>query len=143
MKNVFLFIGVLVGIFWQQVYFALNIDPVDYLWGFDSNSAKEKVVASTKPVSTTPSKPNIPVRRSEPPPKPIVVLYATSWCPYCKKAREYFKANNVQYLEYDIEKDEQAKRMYDLVGGSGVPVILVNGKKIQGFNRAKFEALYR
>ena len=33
--------------------------------------------------------------------------------------------------------------MYDLVGGQGVPLILVNRTKIQGFNQAKFEAIYK
>jgi len=33
--------------------------------------------------------------------------------------------------------------MYDLIGGTGVPVIQVNGQKIQGFDRPGFNALYR
>ncbi|WP_198147347.1 glutaredoxin family protein [Gilvimarinus polysaccharolyticus] len=32
-----------------------------------------------------------------------VVMYA-SWCGYCKKARRYFRANNIPFTEYDIEK---------------------------------------
>lgn len=34
-----------------------------------------------------------------------VILYETSWCPYCKKARELLKEMGVSLIEYDIEKD--------------------------------------
>ena len=35
-----------------------------------------------------------------------VTMYATSWCGYCKKARTYFRQNGINFIEYDIEKDE-------------------------------------
>jgi hypothetical protein len=34
-----------------------------------------------------------------------VILYQTSWCPYCTKAREFLKSTGVSLVEYDIEKD--------------------------------------
>lgn len=74
---------------------------------------------------------------------PRVTMYATSWCGYCKKARRYFNKRGISYLEYDIEKDEVAKRMYDLLGGKGVPVILVGKKRMNGFSVAGFERIYR
>jgi glutaredoxin len=72
-----------------------------------------------------------------------VTMYSTSWCGYCAKARDYFKKNNIHYVEYDIEKNDKAKRMYDLLGGSGVPVILVDKKRINGFSVTSFERIYR
>lgn len=72
-----------------------------------------------------------------------VTMYATSWCGYCRKARHYFQQNGISYIEYDIEKDERAKRMYDLLGGKGVPVILVGKKRMNGFSAAGFERIYR
>lgn len=70
-------------------------------------------------------------------------MYATSWCGYCKKARSYFKEKGISYIEYDIEKNERAKRMYDLLGGKGVPVILVGKKRLNGFSVAGFEDIYK
>ena len=29
-----------------------------------------------------------------------VVMYATSWCGYCRKARNYFKKNAIPFTEY-------------------------------------------
>lgn len=71
-----------------------------------------------------------------------VIMYATSWCGYCKKARKYFAENNIAYTEYDIEKDAQAKRKYDAFSGKGVPVIFVGQKRMNGFNISDFNELY-
>ena len=71
-----------------------------------------------------------------------VVMYATSWCPYCRKARTYFRENRIDYVEYDIEKDRSAKRRYDAMGGRGVPVILVGTKRLNGFDVSAFKSIY-
>ncbi|MEE9448118.1 MAG: glutaredoxin domain-containing protein [Arenicellales bacterium] len=71
-----------------------------------------------------------------------VVMYSTSWCGYCKQARRHFQANNIDYIEFDIEKNRKAKRAYDKLGGRGVPVILVGNQRMNGFNKASFDRLY-
>jgi len=71
-----------------------------------------------------------------------VVMYATSWCGYCKKARKYFRKNNIPYIEYDIERDAKAERRYKKLGGHGVPLILYAGKRMSGFNQDQFRRLY-
>lgn len=63
-----------------------------------------------------------------------VILYATAWCGYCKKARALLKKHNIPYFEYDIEKSSEGRAQYDRLGGKGVPVILINGKVIKGYN---------
>lgn len=72
-----------------------------------------------------------------------VVMYSTSWCGYCKKAKQYFKQNGIEYTEYDIEKDARAKRQYDKMQAKGVPVILVGKKRMNGFSEVGFERIYR
>ncbi len=39
-------------------------------------------------------------------------MYSTVWCGFCKKAREYFVANRIPFVEYDVDKDIQAMRRY-------------------------------
>ncbi|MBN1473031.1 MAG: glutaredoxin family protein, partial [Syntrophaceae bacterium] len=39
---------------------------------------------------------------------PEVILYTTSWCPYCTKARNFFLSRNIPFTEYDVEKDREA-----------------------------------
>ena len=72
----------------------------------------------------------------------MVELYATSWCGYCKKAKQYFTENKIKYTEYDIEESLSAKMNYDKLGVSGVPVILYKGKQMSGFSVSGFRRLY-
>lgn len=63
-----------------------------------------------------------------------VVLYATSWCPYCEKTRSLLLQQHVPYKEYDIETSEEGKTQYLRLAGNGVPVLLVAGEVIRGYN---------
>jgi glutaredoxin len=76
---------------------------------------------------------------SEAPPAPrktvSVELYTVSWCPWCRKAREFFRAQGVPFADYDIEKDAAAAaRRVDLDPRKGVPFAVVNGVKIRGYS---------
>ena len=69
-----------------------------------------------------------------------VKIYTTPYCHYCKMAKEYFKANNIQYEEYDVMKDRaKADEMIKKSGQMGVPVIEIDGKIIIGFNREEIK----
>jgi glutaredoxin len=67
--------------------------------------------------------------------QPEVVLYATSWCGYCKAAREFFAANGIEYTELDIERSSAAQQGHRELGGGGVPLIVVGDTVIHGFNQ--------
>lgn len=71
-----------------------------------------------------------------------VIMYSTSWCTYCKKARNYFEKNRVRYVEYDIEESSRAKEEFDELGGKGVPLIVVGRTKMSGFSEAGFREIY-
>jgi glutaredoxin len=66
-----------------------------------------------------------------------VILYATEWCGYCKKARELLAKHNISYYEYDIEKSSEGRVQYDRLGGKGVPMLLIDGEVIKGYNPLK------
>jgi glutaredoxin len=76
-------------------------------------------------------------------PKSRVVMLSASWCGTCKKAKQYFRRNGIQFQEYDIEKSSRGKRLYEQLGATGVPVILVGKKRMNGFSEARFERLIR
>lgn len=63
-----------------------------------------------------------------------VILYATSWCGYCKKTRELLNENNIEYHEYDVEKSPEGREQYDRLGVKGVPVLLINGEVVGGYD---------
>jgi glutaredoxin len=70
-----------------------------------------------------------------------VVMYSTSWCPHCKRARAYFARNGVAYQNIDVEKSEAGKRDFAALGGGGVPLILVGGKAMRGFDSTRMDQL--
>jgi glutaredoxin len=65
-------------------------------------------------------------------------MYITSWCGYCRKAREYLQSLRVNLVEYDVEKDpSKGKEMLSKSGGSkGVPLIDVEGIIIRGYSQS-------
>lgn len=83
------------------------------------------------------------------PPEPITVpagfqavLYATEWCGYCARTRKFFEENNIPFREYDIEKSTEGQAQYEKLGGNGVPVVLIAGEVIHGYDeQALREAL--
>ena len=64
--------------------------------------------------------------------KPIE-LYTTAGCPYSEAAREDLEWRGVEFVEYDVEKDPEAReRMLGITGGNRtVPVIVEEGKPAQ------------
>ena len=72
-----------------------------------------------------------------------VVMYSSSWCGYCRKARDYFNSHNVAFSEYDIETSEKGQQDYEQLGARGVPVILVGEQRLNGFTPAAFESIYK
>ncbi|MEI4523648.1 MULTISPECIES: glutaredoxin family protein [Pseudomonas] len=63
-----------------------------------------------------------------------VVLYATDWCGYCKQTKRFLDSKGIPFKEYDIEKDADARKAYEALGGRGIPLIDVNGTLIRGFD---------
>ena len=72
-----------------------------------------------------------------------VTMYSTDWCPYCRKARDYFARNGVRYAELDIEKSPAAKAEYDRLGGRGVPLILVGSQRMSGFGEERLAQMLK
>jgi glutaredoxin-like YruB-family protein len=73
--------------------------------------------------------------------QPEVVMYSTSWCGYCRAARNFFQANGIQYVELDIEKSREANSTHKKLGGRGVPLITVGDDVVNGYNQARLQQL--
>ena len=69
-----------------------------------------------------------------------VILYGTAWCSACRSAAAYLTKKGIPFINKDIEKDQAAaselmrKTQAAGISSSGVPVIDVRGKLIQGFD---------
>ena len=71
-----------------------------------------------------------------------IKVYSTPTCPYCKMAKDYLSSKNVSYQNIDVSLDkEAAEEMVKVSGQMGVPVIVINGKAMVGFDKSRIDAL--
>lgn len=69
-----------------------------------------------------------------------VTVYSTPTCPFCIRAKQFLKENNIQYIDIDVASDQvKAQEMVDRSGQMGVPVIDVEGTVIVGFDKDKIK----
>lgn len=67
-------------------------------------------------------------------------VYSAEWCPWCHKAIDFLRENNVEVEVRDVGKNpEFAKEVQDKTGQSGIPVIVVGEVVIIGFNQPKIK----
>jgi len=71
-----------------------------------------------------------------------VVIYSTEWCGSCKKAKRYFRKNKIPFQEYDVENTEKGRRDFAALNGTGIPIIFIGSKRMNGFTASRFEAIY-
>ena len=86
---------------------------------------------------------------TEPPPAELpaggIILYCTSWCPACRRARRFLEERGVAYTEIDINKAPEARdRLRELTGGTlTTPTFDIDGEIIVDFRRDQIEQLER
>ncbi|MEI6553247.1 MAG: glutaredoxin domain-containing protein [bacterium] len=65
-----------------------------------------------------------------------IMIYSTPSCAFCVMAKEFFKANNVPFEEFNVAADlEKRKEMMQKTGQMGVPVIDIDGSIVIGFDK--------
>ena len=70
--------------------------------------------------------------------KPII--FTTSTCSWCRRAKRYFKERKIPFKEVNIERDPDAARdVVHKTGQKGVPVIKIGSSWIVGFDRDRIE----
>lgn len=71
-----------------------------------------------------------------------VRIYTTPTCGYCRQAKDFLSQRGVKFTEYDVSRDRAAAdEMVRLTGHTGVPVIVVDGQVVVGFDRRQLEHL--
>jgi glutaredoxin len=56
----------------------------------------------------------------------VVEIYSTPTCHFCHMAKDWFKANNVKFVDHDVHADlERRKEVVEMTGQMGVPVIKI------------------
>ena len=69
-----------------------------------------------------------------------VKIYSTPTCPFCKRAKEFFKKHNVEYEDVNVAENEKSRdEMVEKSGQMGVPVIEIGDKIIVGFDEQELK----
>ena len=73
-----------------------------------------------------------------------VKVFSTSTCPYCKMAKTYLDEKGVAYEDIDVGQDAAGRdEMIKKSGQMGVPVIVVDGELVIGFDKERLEGLLK
>ena len=71
-----------------------------------------------------------------------VVIYTSPTCGYCHQVKEYLAHKGVKYVERNVSVDRAAAdEMVEMTGQMGVPVVVIDGQAIVGFNRPRLDQL--
>lgn len=72
----------------------------------------------------------------------MLKVYSIEECTWCAKVKRYLQQKNVEYLEINVEENEQAlTEMLRISGQQTVPVLEKNGKVVVGFDKNKIDEL--
>ena len=67
-----------------------------------------------------------------------IKVYSTPTCPYCIRAKQFLKDNNIEFEDIDVSADKAAgQKMIEKSGQMGVPVLEIDGEVIVGFDKGK------
>ena len=71
-----------------------------------------------------------------------VELFTTPTCPACQQAKKFLDEQGVDYVEYDVAEDEEARnRMVEETGQMVVPITKIDEEYVVGFDRDEMERL--
>jgi glutaredoxin-like YruB-family protein len=73
-----------------------------------------------------------------------ITIYTTPTCPWCHKAKAWFRDKKIRYKEIDVTSDRSgAEEMVRISGQTGVPVIVVGSEVIVGFRESRLNEIFK
>lgn len=70
-----------------------------------------------------------------------VEIYTSDTCGKCVQAKDYLKKNKIDYKEYNISKDSEARKELIGMGYMSVPLLIINGEHVLGFDLKRMSDL--
>ena len=69
------------------------------------------------------------------------IVYTTPTCPYCRYVKDFLNRESISFQEKNVAIDRQAAtEMVNCTGQQGVPVTVIAGEAIVGFNQPALKA---
>ena len=70
-----------------------------------------------------------------------VIVYSSNTCPYCTLAKNYLEEKGVAFVEKNVQTDKDARAELMAMGHMGVPVLVIDGEQIVGFDKDRLETI--
>ena len=70
-----------------------------------------------------------------------VVVFTSNTCPHCVTAKNYLSENNIEYTEKNVQTDKDARKELMKMGHMGVPVLVIDGEEVVGFDKERIDIL--
>jgi glutaredoxin-like YruB-family protein len=71
-----------------------------------------------------------------------VTVYTSPTCPYCNMVKEFLSRSGIAFKERDISRNPSyAQELVRNTGQMGVPVTIIDGQTVVGFDRSRLEQL--
>ncbi len=70
-----------------------------------------------------------------------IVIYSTDTCPHCQSAKSYLVRKGFDFQEKNVQTDKEARQELISKGYRGVPVLVIDGTDIVGFDKEKINQL--
>lgn len=65
---------------------------------------------------------------------PRVRVFTTRQCPHCRQAKQWLQQQGVRFEEWNVETQPRARKLFQQLGGRGVPLITVGDNSLNGFD---------
>ena len=67
-----------------------------------------------------------------------VLVYAASWCPDCRAAKQFLDSHGISYTEIDVDADPAASaEVVRRVGKRAIPQLVIDGEWFQPYKPGK------
>ncbi len=77
-----------------------------------------------------------------------VFMYTLSTCPWCRKARQFFKTNNIpfDYVDYDLQNEDEQEKILEEISkispnARSFPLVLIGDQAIVGYNPERYSEI--
>ncbi len=71
-----------------------------------------------------------------------ITVYTSPTCTYCHQVKRFLSERGIDFIERDVSMDRSAaQEMMEISHQMGVPVTVVDGQVVVGFNRQQLEQL--
>lgn len=128
-----------------SVRFARSLEDVPAAWRERAGQVEIDASAYTKPktrAATRGSRDATPQTAAYTSAAHDVTVYTAPWCGWCRKTLAFLDERGVEYVNKDIEADEEfADELEEKTGGRSIPLVEIDGSLIRGYNPGEMAAL--